>query len=62
MLNSNLDIMSNMRADVKLITVTDARYLKRLQKYLDNKEYTIIYVHINHVCPNNNEVYQCKTM
>ena len=44
-----------MRADVKLVTVTDARYLKRLERYLDNKELTIIYVDINHVCPNNNE-------
>ena len=44
-----------MRADAKLVTVTDAHYLKCLQRYLDNKELNIIYVHINHVCPNNNE-------
>ena len=44
-----------MRADVKLVTVRDARNFKRLQRYLDNRELTIIYVHINHVCPNKNE-------
>ena len=28
--------MSNMRADVRLVTVRDARNFKRLQRYLDN--------------------------
>ena len=44
-----------MRADVKLVTASDAHSLKRLQRYLDNKKLTIIYVHINLVCPNNDE-------
>ena len=49
--------MSNMRADVRLVTVSDARNFRRLQRYLDNTALTIIYVHITHVCQNINEEY-----
>ena len=49
--------MSNMRADVRLVTVSDARNFRRLQRYLDNTALTIIYVHITHVCQNIIEEY-----
>ena len=46
--------MSNMRADLKLIKTSDYPKLKQLEKFLDNKELTIIYVHHSHVCPQEN--------
>ena len=46
--------MSNMRADLKLIKTSDYPKLKQLEKFLDNKELTIICGHHNHVCPMNN--------
>ena len=54
--NIQLENMSNMKADVFLVSVSDAVKLKRLQKYLDEK-YTIIYVNVNHSCPKQNENY-----
>ena len=46
--------MSNMQANLKLIKTSDYPKLKKLEKFLDNKELTIIYVHHSHICPMNN--------
>ena len=51
--------MSNMQANLKLIKTSDYPKLKKLEKFLDNKELTIIYVHHSHICPmNNHEILQ----
>jgi len=47
--------MSNMRPDIKLVTVTDALNFRRLRKYQENPAITVIYVHHTHVCPKNVE-------
>ena len=49
--------MSNMRPDVELVTVTDARNFRRLQRYQENPAMTVIYVHHSHVCQNIVEEY-----
>ena len=46
-----------MRPDVELVTVTDARNFRRLQRYQENPAMTVIYVHHSHVCQNIVEEY-----
>ena len=49
--------MSNMRADVTLVTVTDALNFRRLRRYQENPAMTVIYVHHTHVCP---KIVECE--
>ena len=47
--------MSNMKADIELVTVADALNFRRLRKYQENPAITVIYVHHTHVCSKNVE-------